>query len=73
MTHRHPIIATLRELRHARGIPQDALAAKAGVSIHVINTSERGEGNPTLASLEAWAGALGKRLALEDERTSTDG
>jgi transcriptional regulator with XRE-family HTH domain len=53
----------VRELRAARGLSLDALAAKCGVSRSMISLVERGESSPTAVVLEKLAGGLGVTLA----------
>ncbi len=49
---------TIRELRVARGLSQEALAAKARVSMRTVNRLERGNA-VTRATVDAVAKALG--------------
>jgi len=61
----------VRELRAARGLSLDALAAKSGVSRSMISLVERGESSPTAVVLEKLAGGLGVMLhALFDASTA---
>jgi transcriptional regulator with XRE-family HTH domain len=48
----------LRALRRARGLTQEQLAERAGLSYKFLGEIERGQGNPTLETLVALAGAL---------------
>jgi len=57
------IAARVRELRAARGLSLDGLAAKSGVSRSMISLIERGEASPTAVVLEKLAGGLGAMLA----------
>jgi transcriptional regulator with XRE-family HTH domain len=57
------IAARVRELRAARGLSLDALAAKSGVSRSMISLIERGESSPTAAVLDKLAAGLGVVLA----------
>lgn len=50
--------ARLRALRRARGFTQERLAERAGLSYKFVGEIERGQGNPTLATLVALAEAL---------------
>lgn len=52
----------VRELRAARGLSLDALAARSGVSRSMISLVERGESSPTAVVLEKLAGGLGVML-----------
>ncbi len=56
------IAERVRELRAARGLTLDALAAKSGVSRSMISLVERGESSPTAAVLEKLAAGLGVTL-----------
>jgi transcriptional regulator with XRE-family HTH domain len=56
------IAARVRELRDARGLSLDALAAKSGVSRSMISVVERGESSPTAVLLDKLAVGLGVTL-----------
>jgi len=53
----------VRELRAARGLSLDALAARSGVSRSMISVIERGESSPTAVVLEKLSVGLGVPLA----------
>ena len=57
------IAARVRELRAARGLSLDALAAHCGVSRSMISLIERGESSPTAVLLEKLATGLDVTLA----------
>jgi transcriptional regulator with XRE-family HTH domain len=57
------IAARVRELRGARGLSLEALAAQSGVSRSMISLIERGETSPTAVVLDKLAVALGVTLA----------
>ena len=57
------IAARVRQLRAARGLTLDALAAQSGVSRSMISLIERGESSPTAVVLEKLATGLGAVLA----------
>src|SRR5262245_54583968 len=57
------IAARVRELRAARGLSLDALAARSGVSRSMISLIERGESSATAVVLEKLAGGLEVSLA----------
>jgi transcriptional regulator with XRE-family HTH domain len=52
----------LRARRTAAGRTVASVAEEAGLSVPYIANLENGRGNPTVAALHAWAGALGLRL-----------
>jgi transcriptional regulator with XRE-family HTH domain len=54
--------ATIRRLREARDLSQEALARKAGLARLTVIRIETGSQSPTLDSLERVAKALGVRL-----------
>ncbi|MBL8669691.1 MAG: helix-turn-helix transcriptional regulator [Alphaproteobacteria bacterium] len=57
------IAARVRQLRAARGLSLEALAAASGVSRSMISLIERGESSPTAVVLEKLATGLGVVLA----------
>jgi transcriptional regulator with XRE-family HTH domain len=57
------IAERVRDLRAARGLSLDALAATCGVSRSMISLIERGESSPTAVVLDKLAAALGVTLA----------
>src|SRR4051794_7851730 len=57
------IAERVRELRAARALSLDALAARSGVSRSMISLIERGESSPTAVVLEKLAAGLGVMLA----------
>jgi transcriptional regulator with XRE-family HTH domain len=59
----HRLAERVRELRAARGLSLDSLAARSGVSRSMISLIERGESSPTAVVLEKLAGGLGVVLA----------
>jgi len=54
----------LRARRVAAGRTIASVAVEAGLSVPYIANLENGRGNPTLAALQALAGALGARLRV---------
>ena len=52
----------IKELRRARGLRQEDLAAALGVSRQTINAIEKGDYNPTIKLCAAICRALGKTL-----------
>ena len=57
------VAARIVELRHKRGITQEALAAKAGLHRISLITIERARKQPTLETLDRIARALGVTIA----------
>jgi transcriptional regulator with XRE-family HTH domain len=57
------IAERVRELRAARALSLDALAARSGVSRSMISLVERGESSPTAVVLEKLAAGLGVTMA----------
>lgn len=53
----------IHRLRESKGITQEKLAEKAGISPKSLSDLERGRGNPTLSSLDGLAEAFGITLA----------
>jgi ribosome-binding protein aMBF1 (putative translation factor) len=54
------------EARQARGLTRQQLSEITGVAQADISRIERGTGNPTEATLQRLAAALGRKLALVD-------
>ena len=74
MTRRHPIVSQLREIRrHRRGVSQRSLAAVIGADRTAVGNWETGRFDPRLASVTAWANALGYDLALVRRRRRDPG
>jgi transcriptional regulator with XRE-family HTH domain len=65
----------LRARRAAAGRTIASVAVEAGLSVPYIANLENGRGNPTLAALQALAGALGARLrvVLDEDGPGTAG
>jgi len=55
--------AVLRDHRKARGLSQEALAARAGVHPTYVGLVERGKRNPSLDVAASFAEAVGLTLA----------
>lgn len=49
----------IRELRQKRGATLETVASEAGITLNMLSLIERGEGNPTWATLKGIASALG--------------
>jgi transcriptional regulator with XRE-family HTH domain len=61
----------IRALRTKRGLSQESLAPKAGITPGTLSLIERGEANPTWGTVRGIAAALGlsvSALAKEAER-----
>ena len=61
---RYMFARDLLALRKRKGITQTQLAEDSGIAQPDISLIERGEGNPTVATLNALAKPLGGRLGL---------
>ena len=57
----------IRSARHAAGLTQAELAARAGLQQSVVARLERGGSNPTVATLERVLRATGHELATAPE------
>lgn len=53
----------IRELRHKRDASLKTLAGEAGITLNMLSMIERGEGNPTWATVRGIAAALGVSVA----------
>lgn len=53
----------IRELRHKKGASLETLAGEAGITLNMLSLIERGEGNPTWATVRGIAKALGVSVA----------
>jgi transcriptional regulator with XRE-family HTH domain len=53
----------IRELRHKRDASLKTVAAEAGITLNMLSMIERGEGNPTWATVRGIAAALGVSVA----------
>jgi len=66
----------IKALRKLKGWTQEKLAEQAGVSIQHVGEIERGDGNPTLQSLDRLAKGLGVSvsylLAVEEEEQEAE-
>lgn len=51
--------SVIKSLRRKRGLSAEELAAQAGLTRATVAKMEAGEGNPTVGTVEALAGALG--------------
>lgn len=58
------VLETIRLRRMVLGLKQEDLAEMAGVSLSTIKDMDRGEGNPSLATLEKVVEVLGLELRL---------
>lgn len=57
------VIIKLWEIRTAKGLKLEAVAAVTGVSKSTLNNIENGKTSPTLANLEKIAKGLGCRMS----------
>lgn len=51
--------AAIREMRSKRGLTQEALVQKAGITVAHLSAIERGHANPTWGTVQAIADGLG--------------
>jgi DNA-binding XRE family transcriptional regulator len=58
--------------RAALRLTQQTLASKSGIRQSEISKIERGNANPTFATLSALAASLGREIALRPRRGPTD-
>lgn len=61
------VIIKLWEIRTAKGLKLEAVAAVTGVSKSTLNNIENGKTSPTLANLEKIAKGLGCRISEQYE------
>jgi ribosome-binding protein aMBF1 (putative translation factor) len=59
---RKQLLTELANARRALGATQTLVAARMGTSASAVARLERGEINPTLATLQRFAAAIGKKL-----------
>jgi transcriptional regulator with XRE-family HTH domain len=59
------LIATLKARRQMLAVTQEHLAELSGVALRTIKEIERGQGNPTVATLSKIADVLGLEIKLE--------
>lgn len=59
---RKRLLVELAEARRRSGTTQTVVAARMGTSASAVARLEHGEMNPTLATLQRFAAAIGKRL-----------
>lgn len=55
--------AAVRQLREKRGLTQEGLAQKAGITTGTVSLIERGQSNPAWGTVKAIAAALDLSLA----------
>ena len=55
--------SAIRELRNKQGDSLETLAGEAGITKNMLSLIERGEGNPSWATVEGIAKALGVSVA----------
>ena len=59
------LVRDLADLRRGLGLSQTAVAAKMGTSQAALARLEAGESDPRISTVERYAAALGRGLALE--------
>lgn len=63
-TNPQPALGTaIRELRDKRGMTQEAVAHRAGITVAHLSGIERGQANPSWGAVVAMADALGASMA----------
>lgn len=65
MTQLEEALASLKQRRQLLGVTQEQLAELSGVALRTIKEIERGQGNPTIATLSKIADVLGLEIKLE--------
>ncbi len=65
-------IQTVTERRESLGVTQESLAELSDVGLRTLKQFESGKGNPTLATLQKLADALGLEVVLKVKDLSTD-
>lgn len=65
------LIAMLVRIRKSRGISQAALASMLDVTQPTVSLWENGNRNPTLATVQRYARAIGVRVTLDVEPVDT--
>ena len=63
--HYQNLIETIKERRQAMKVTQEILAEISGVGLRTLKQFESGKGNPTLATLDKLADALGLEITLQ--------
>lgn len=64
--------AAVKSQRRSLGITQPHLAELSGVSVNWLSAFERGQGNPTIATLERIIEVLGMELRLQVKKSSAE-
>ncbi len=69
---RKRLLSELADARRTSGLTQTVVAARMGTSASAVARLEHGEVNPTLATIQRFAAAIGKRVRwqLSDSRGS---
>lgn len=70
--HFSKIIRTIKERRESLDVTQESLAELSDVGLRTLKQLESGKGNPTLATLEKIADALGMEVDLKVKDLATD-
>lgn len=68
-----PVGYLLREAREGAGLTQRELAERLGCSQQAVARAERWESNPTMALVDRWAAATGRRAMVELRPVVTGG
>lgn len=65
--------SALRELREEKKLTQEALAQRASVGVRVVSGLERGDGNPTWATLMAILAGMDVNLSELAQKMEKEG
>jgi transcriptional regulator with XRE-family HTH domain len=65
------LITVLKQRRQLLAVTQEHLAELSGVALRTIKEIERGQGNPTIATLSKLADVLGLELKLNVKQTGS--
>ena len=70
--HLHELIQTVKARREALQVTQETLAELSDVGLRTLKQFESGKGNPTLATLQKLADALGLEVELRVKKLTAE-